>query len=102
MTFSENGETVQDIAEDIRKQLENEDIHTLELFERKLIECEFIPELLETPLEAFIIDYQKNYLVTENFPRIESQKISPFIQKLNYSIELTHCTKFEIAEDQIL
>lgn len=102
LTFSENGETVQDVIEDVRKQLKSEDAKIAELYERKLIECDFIPELLTLSLQGFTIDSQKSYLVTDDFPRIESQKISPFIEKVNYSIELTHCKRFEIEEDQII
>jgi hypothetical protein len=101
LTFSENGETVQNIAEDIREQLKSGDIKTMEMFESKLIESDFIPELLEAPLQAFLIDSPKIYLVKDDFPRIESHKLSPFIQKVNYSIELTYCSRFEIKEDQI-
>ena len=101
LTFSETGETVQDIVDDIKQQLRLEDIHITKLFETKLLECDFIPELLEKPLQPFLIDNKKNYLVTDDFPRIESYRVSSLIQKMTYSIELAYCARFEIEEDQI-
>jgi hypothetical protein len=101
LTFSEAGETVWDIVKDIREQLSFKDSHIVELFDTKLLEYGFIPELLEKPLQAFLVDNKKNYLVTKDFPKIESHTVSSLIQNVKYSIELTYCTKFEIREDQI-
>ena len=102
LTLSENGKTVLDVVKDIQEKLSNEDPYLTELFERKLLECDFVPEFIEKPLQGFLIDSQKNYLVTKEFPRIESSMVSSFIQNVNYSIELTYCTRFEIKEEQIL
>lgn len=101
LTFSEGGKTVLDLVKDIRGKLQNEGSEVSELFERKLLDNDFVPELLEKPLQGFLIDTIKNYLVVDDFPRIESRKISTFVQKVNYTIELTHCTRFEIKEEQI-
>lgn len=101
LTLSDAGETILDIANAIREQLKTENINVLSLFETKLLEGDFIPELLEKPLQGFIVDKKKIYLVHEDFPRLESKNIPSMISKLRYSIELTYCSKFEITEDQI-
>lgn len=100
LSLSEGGETVLDVVEGLRVQL-HEDVDAVEMFENKLLECSFVPDLLEKPLQRFHIDNRKFYLVSDGFPRIKSKDVSPFIQDVRYAIELTYCAEFEIDEYSI-
>jgi hypothetical protein len=101
LSLFEQGDTVLDIVERLRAQLRREDYGALERFENKLLECDFVPELIEKPLQGFHIDNRKHYLVADDFPRIRLQEVSPFIYDLKYAIELTYCARFELEEDQL-
>ena len=96
LTPSENGLSVEDIAESIRKLLIMQSDEILDLFESKLAQYGYIPELIKEPLIKFIIDKNRAYSVTDEFPKIDSKDIHSQILSVKYSIDLSKCTDFEV------
>lgn len=95
LTRSEKGQTIKDLVFDIKKLLENEANNYLNMFELKLIEYGFIPVLIKNPLYNFIVDSEKVFLVSDEFPRILPKTIQNEITSVKYSIDLTKCDKHE-------
>lgn len=96
LTPSENGLSVEDAAESIRKTIGTESNEILDLFESKLARYGYIPELIKEPLQKFIADKTRVYSVTEEFPKIDSKNIFSQIISVKYSIDLSRCAEFEV------
>jgi len=99
LTQSDNGRSIEDLVEEINELLEKEIHQVKELFESKLIDYGYIPEIFKSPLFKFIIDKSKVYHVTENFPKISPADIKSQISDVKYSIDLEKCKDFEISKD---
>lgn len=102
LTSSENGLSIEDISRSIRELLIGESIETIDLFERKLIEYGFIPELIKEPLQKFILDKLKVFYVSETFPKISIKDIKPQIATVKYIIDLSQCNEFEVEIGSLL
>jgi len=72
------------------------------MFELKLIEYGFIPEIIKTPLYNFIVDTEKVFLVSDDFPRILPKIIKSQITSIKYSIDLTKCKEYEVNIETFL
>lgn len=90
LTTTENGACIEDLFEKINTFLGNEP-HIQHLFEQKLIDYGYAPEIQKEPYQKFVIDKMKSFLVSENFPKITSNTIDPRIKFLSYSIDLSLC-----------
>jgi hypothetical protein len=95
LNFSENGLSIQDISQSIRNSLLLVSTEIMDVFENKLIEYGYIPELINEPLQKFIVDKQKVYHVVGSFPRITAREIKAPITSVAYSIDLSQCSEFE-------
>jgi hypothetical protein len=97
ITNSESGLSVKDIADSIR-DLINSDEEIVELFDIKLSEYGYIPEIMQKQqLYKFIIDCQKIYHITELFPKILRCDIKSQITQVKYSIDLSQCKEYEVT-----
>lgn len=101
LTTHENGLSVADVSKSISEILSAESADALESFERKLMNCGYIPEMLKEPLTKFKLDKTKAYAVTEEFPKITAEHIRSQIVSVKYSIDLTQCREFEVDLDSI-
>lgn len=95
LTQSENGLSIEDIAESIKKLLQTEPNEVFDLFENKLAQYGYIPELIKEPLIKFITDKSRAYFVSDEFPKIDSKNIRSQIVSVKYSIDLSRCAEFE-------
>ena len=102
LTRSENGLSIKNIVFEIKKQLENEANDYLNMFELKLIEYGFIPEIIKSPLYNFIVDVKKVFFVSDEFPRILPKTIQSQITSVKYSIDLTKCEEYELEIETFL
>ncbi len=96
LTNSGNGLSIEDISRSIRELLVLEANEIIELFENKLIEYGFIPEIIKVPLQKFILDKQKIFNVSDSFPKISPKNIQSQIILVKYSLDLSLCSDFEI------
>lgn len=99
---SENGLSIDMIVKEINLLLENESNEIITIFENKLLEYGFIPEIIKTPLFKFIIDKMRAFEVSEEFPKISPQDIKSQIVSVKYSIDLLQCQEFEFNIDNII
>lgn len=102
LTKSENGQSVEDVAHNIKGLIPEESIHILNLFEAKLLEYGYIPELIKESLFKFIVDKTKIYNVSNDFPRIISENVHNHISSVKYTIDLSLCKEYELDTDSFL
>ena len=98
LTTSENGLSLNDMVESINDLLESE---SNEIFDNKLMEYGFIPEIMETKQLTFIIDKIWAFYVSDDFPKIIPHNIKSQITNVKYSIDLHYCTDYEVATEDI-
>lgn len=79
----------------IKKVIEKDPI-SLELFEYKLAQFGYMEGITESPFYSFSIDSTKCYFVCDEFPKIISSQVKPEITAVEYSIDLSRCSKFQI------
>lgn len=96
LTNFENGLSIEDISKSIRELLVQESSEIMDLFEYKLIEYGYIPEIINQPLHKFIIDKLKVFYVSDSFPKISSDNIKSQITSVKYSIDLSQCSNYEV------
>lgn len=96
LTPTENGLSIEDIADSIKDVLSGASGESLDLFENKLAQYGYIPELIKEPLIKFVSDKSRAYAVTDQFPKIDAKNIHDQITSVKYSIDLSRCTDFEI------
>ena len=101
LTETENGKTIEDIALSIKQILENEAIDFLDIFDMKLAEYGYFPELSNDIFNKFITDSIKIFSVEEEFPRIVPHKIKSQIIALKYSVDLSKCIEYEVEAEFI-
>jgi hypothetical protein len=94
---NENGLSVDDLVKEIFGII-GASSKISELFSLKLIDYGFIPELQTESYSSFIVDSCKFFSVQEDFPRVPLSIPSEII-KLNYTLDLSKCEKFEINID---
>jgi hypothetical protein len=71
------------------------------IFDKKLIEYGFIPELTKDSLYKFIVDANKIFDVSDDFPRINPHNVNSSISMVRYSIDLSQCIDFETKLEDI-
>jgi len=93
---SENGTTIETLVKEINDLIDKASEDVQNLFDNKLLEYGFIPEMLKTPFYSFIVDKIKAYYVSENFPKIFPEHVKSQILQVKYSIDLVKCNEFEV------
>ena len=101
LTRSENGESIESLADEIRSLMSSCSEVSREMFETKLIDYGYIPELETQPLACFILDSEKTFFVSDEFPTITPLKIMSQITTVKYVIDLASCTEFEVPTNSI-
>jgi hypothetical protein len=101
LTRTENGRSIEDVVSNIKRILEKESYDYLSLFENKLMEYGYIPEIIKEPLFKFIVDSKKAFSISEEFPKILPESIQSQITSVKYSVDLSKCIKFEIEMNDI-
>ena len=103
LTASENGTSIEEIAADIRQLIIiNGTNYDLDLIESRLIAYGYAPETLNEELKSFIVDHQRVFKVTEEFPRITPQDVKAQITSVKYFVDLSKCSEFEICLEKFL
>ena len=101
LTQTDNGTSIDKLVQDIYEMLENKSAEVRDIFDNRLIEYGFIPELIESSLFKFIVDKQRTYYVSESFPKILPPTVASQILTVKYSIDLLQCDEFEIDINKI-
>ena len=101
LTQADNGLSIDTLVQDIYKLLENKSAQLRDIFDNRLIEYGFIPELIESSLFKFIVDKRKVFYISDEFPKILPQSVSSQILTVKYSIDLLQCSGFEIDIEKI-
>jgi len=101
LTQSENGLSINNLVDEINELLENKSTEIKDLFDNKLVEYGFIPEIIKTPLYKFIVDKNRVYFVSDEFPKILPYDIKSQIIDVKYTIDLLQCHEHEIDLNNI-
>lgn len=96
LTPTDNGQSIENIADSIKELIASSSGESLDLFENKLAQYGYIPEVLKEPLMKFVRDKTRAYFVTDQFPKIDAQNIQSQIVSIKYTIDLSRCVDFEI------
>jgi Putative PD-(D/E)XK family member, (DUF4420) len=102
LTMSETGQSIKEISESIAELLKSESNEISDLFESKLINYGYVPELIKEPLAEFIVDKKTAFSVTDEFPKIDAKSLKTQILSVKYTIDLSKCTEYEINPDSII
>jgi hypothetical protein len=101
LTLSDNGKSIDDIVKTIMKLIDDLPDEVSIMFDKKLIEYGFIPELTKDSLYKFIVDANKIFDVSDDFPRINPHNVNSSISMVRYSIDLSQCIDFETKLEDI-
>lgn len=96
LTQSENGNSVSTISENIKDILSSKSKLLFDVFNLKLTDYGFIPELESAPYQGFLVDNRKFFRVNETFPKLTPPIIPTEIPRVKYSIDLSACDEFEV------
>jgi hypothetical protein len=97
LTISDNGKTVSDLSESIKENLSNKSKLLFDLFNLKLTDYGYIPELDNKPYISFLIDNTKVFHINQYFPKLTTPNIPGQILKVKYTIDLSACEEFEVG-----
>lgn len=100
LSISSSGLTIGDLAEQIFDLFDGDD-NARNLFEAKLEQYGYIPDIPQSDLEKFVSDVVRAYKVLEDFPRLSPSKVAPEITTVKYSIDLGRCSTFEVPIESI-
>jgi hypothetical protein len=95
LTQTDNGESIESLVKDIRRCLENKTNETKNIFEDKLIEYGYMPSIDVTLLYKFIVDKNRVFNTSGDFPKLMPRNIQNGIIDVRYSIDLSKCTHYE-------
>lgn len=101
LTQADSGVSIDILVQEIYELLESQSAEIRDIFDNRLIEYGFIPELIESSLFKFIVDKRRVYYVSDEFPKILPQNISNQILTVKYSIDLLQCDAFEVDIDTL-
>ncbi len=102
LTTSENGLTISELIKSIKELLMEQSYDIIDVFDNKLIEYGFIPEIINSNLYSFIIDKVRVFHVSDDFPKIIPLNVKNQIIDVRYRIDLYHCDEFEVSINEIL
>ncbi len=95
LTQTENGESIADVVKNIEHYLKPKSNEIKAKFEGKLLEYGYIPEVIKTQFYKFIVDKNRVFLTSGDFPKIQPQHIKHGITDVKYSIDLLECNDYE-------
>jgi len=101
LTRSENGVSIETLVDEMRNLMSSSPDAARGMFASKLIDYGYIPELETQPLACFILDTEKTFFVSDDFPTITSLKIMSQIIRVKYVIDLALCAEFEVPTNFI-
>ncbi|MDY0194952.1 MAG: PD-(D/E)XK motif protein [Sulfurovaceae bacterium] len=99
---SDNGVSVDSLVNEIEILLEDEPKELQNVFDNKLLEYGFIPEIVKTPFFKFLVDKNRAFFVSDKFPKILPSHVKSQITKVKYTIDLLQCSEFEIEIDSMI
>lgn len=102
LTTTDSGLSVADVSKEVRQVILSYSVQSLELFDEKLMQYGYIPELIHEPLQRFTIDKLKVFNIQTGFPRIVPTDIPSQISLVKYSIDLSQCGEFEVDINDIV
>lgn len=100
ITPSDNGVSVHDLVKEISEYISKVSKNTLDLFNTKLLDYGYVPELESEPYISFIVDKLRCYAVKNEFPKVPLN-LPQEIVKLRYTLDLSLCDSFEVDIDNI-
>lgn len=95
-----NGETIEDVIQSIYKEIEIESLK--EEFLTKVEKYGYIPEVQTDMLLKFRVEKMKAYEVSEGFPKLSLEQVSPLIRNMKYSIDLSGCAQFKVNINDVI
>ncbi len=95
LTQTENGQSISDIVENINSHLKTKSNEIKNNFEGKLLEYGYMPDIIKNPFYKFIVDKNRVFLASGDFPKIQPKFISHGITDVKYSIDLLECGDYE-------
>jgi len=96
LTQTDNGFSVENLVKDIYILLDNESAELQDIFDNKLLEYGFIPEIVKSQWSKFVVDKNRAYYISEDFPKILPHHVASQILTVKYTIDLLQCSEFEI------
>ncbi|WP_231495877.1 PD-(D/E)XK motif protein [Paucisalibacillus sp. EB02] len=99
LTEVSRGENIKNIVDSITELIDFDNL--LIEFVEKLEKYGYIPELHQE-LSSFVVDKFSCYEVKDDFPRIDINKVSPWIKDLKYSIDLAGCNDYAVQITDVL
>ncbi|WP_176527462.1 PD-(D/E)XK motif protein [Peribacillus butanolivorans] len=96
LSESRRGKNITQLVDEIKNEL-TPDLSII--FDDKLGEYGYAPEIIKEPLIRFLSDDITFYGVKDDFPRIISTSVPYGINKIEYEIDLTKCGKFILDKD---
>ena len=100
LTPADSGIGIKELVDDIYIMLDGESQEIKDIFETKLYEYGYNLGHVEH-YSKFVIDKCRIYAVTDQFPKISPQILSPQIYNVTYDIDLSTCGDYEISNDQL-
>ncbi|WP_170296020.1 PD-(D/E)XK motif protein [Azospirillum brasilense] len=94
-------ETLNELVEDLRTQLEHSHPDAAELFGAKLIESGY-ERRDEYDADHWILAGQDFFTVAGDFPRIRPSLLPPAVCDVRYAIRLDACSEFRISSDEAI
>lgn len=101
LTQSDNGNSVSSLSESIKQILSIKSKLLFDVFNLKLTDYGYIPELENEPYKGFLVDNTKFFRVNATFPKLTPPIIPSQIPRVKYSIDLSACEEFEIEASAI-
>lgn len=101
LTTSDNGQSVNDLIGEIELLIGERDNGLIEAFNIKLDGYGYVPDMTDMPLLKFIVDSEKAYHVSDEFPKLIPTDAPPEIFNLKYAIDLSKCSHFLVDIDDI-
>lgn len=102
LTVSENGQSIEDVVKKINVYLTTTPNAIKDEFSNKLFECGYMPEIAKEPFFKFIVDKNRAFIVSDDFPRVLPDSIKNGIMDIKYSIDLLECDSYEIDVKEVL
>ena len=96
LTQTNNGESIKDITMSIQTHLTSMPNEVKNAFEDKLLEYGYMANLNDEILHKFIVDKNKVFKTSGDFPKIFPAQIKHGITDVKYSIDLAKCAEHEI------
>ena len=101
LTRSDNGLSILDLVVEIQEMLSTKSKLITDIFNLKIVDYGFVPELQNEPYAGFLIDTARIFKVANDFPRITPLMIPKEVTRLKYTIDLSGCKDYEVTFQSI-